>query len=69
MRAAQAYSFLAGDRFVTPDAVKAIAAPVMGHRLILDPEREAVDLDRDVIVREIMNSTPVPTLPHGAAIR
>ena len=67
MRAAQAWSFLQGVRYVTPDAVKAVAPCVAGHRLILDPEREATDFDRSRIVEEILRAAPVPVLPHVAA--
>jgi MoxR-like ATPase len=63
MRAAQAFSFLNGSPFVTPDAVKAVAVPVMGHRLVIDPEREAVGSTRPMIVREILSAVAVPTLP------
>jgi MoxR-like ATPase len=66
MKAAQAHAFVHGSRYVTPDSIKAVAVPVIGHRLILDPEREAIESNRSVIVEEIMRAVPVPILPHVA---
>ncbi len=69
MRAAQAHAFLGGARFVAPDDVKAVASAVIGHRLSLDAEREAVGSDRATIVDEILKAAPVPILPHAANAR
>jgi MoxR-like ATPase len=33
LRAAKAFAYLAGRDFVNPDDVKAVAVPVMAHRL------------------------------------
>ena len=38
--ASRAHAALAGRDFVTPDDVKAMAVPVLEHRLILRPEFE-----------------------------
>src|SRR6185436_11092653 len=38
--AARAYAAISGRDFVTPDDVKAMAVPVLEHRLILRPEFE-----------------------------
>jgi MoxR-like ATPase len=65
MKAAQARAFVRGGRFVTPDDVKDIAHPVIGHRLIVDPEREAIEAERRSIVDEILQATPVPVLPSA----
>jgi MoxR-like ATPase len=67
MRAAQAWAFVRGGRYVAPDDVKAIARAVIGHRIILDPEREATESGRAAIVDEILRAAPVPVLPHVAA--
>jgi MoxR-like ATPase len=40
LRAAKASAVLAGRPFVTPDDVRRVAGPVLGHRLILVPELE-----------------------------
>jgi MoxR-like ATPase len=67
MRAAQAHAFLGGARYVSPDSVKAVAQAVIAHRLILDPEREAIESDRKTLVAEILQAAPVPILPHAGA--
>jgi MoxR-like ATPase len=66
MRAAQAKAFVRGGRYVTPDDIKLIALPVIGHRLMIDPEREAIEAERASIVEEILRATPVPVLPTVA---
>jgi len=63
-RAAQAHSFLHGHRFVTPDAVKAVALQVLGHRIILDPQKEYSGVSRRSLIEKVLSETPVPTLPH-----
>lgn len=60
MRACQAYAAIHGRDFVIPDDVKALAVPVLAHRVILRGlyghrgESEA-------FLREIMKKVPVPT--------
>ena len=46
-----------GRDYVLPDDVKAIAAPVLAHRLILAPER-ARRADAEEIVGEAVEQTP-----------
>jgi MoxR-like ATPase len=43
-----------------PDDVKAVAAPVLSHRLILGPEARAAGLGGDEIVADALEKTPVP---------
>jgi MoxR-like ATPase len=69
MKAAQARAFVRGGHYVTPDDIKAVALPVIAHRLIVDPEREAIEAERASIVDEILRATAVPVLPHVAADR
>lgn len=60
LKAARIQAALRGADFVTPDDVKAIAAPVIAHRLVLTPEAAlegTTDLD---MVRELLAETPVP---------
>jgi MoxR-like ATPase len=66
MKAAQSFAFARGGGYVTPDDVKAVALAVIGHRLIVDPERESGAADRAAIVDEVLRATPVPVLPDGA---
>ena len=66
MHAAQAHAHLHGLPFVTPDSVKAVALPVLAHRLILDPHREYTGTSRAEIIERTLEEAPVPTLPVSA---
>ena len=52
-------AFAARD-YVTPDDVKAVAAPVLRHRVILKPEAELDGLRPDDVVQRILATVPVP---------
>jgi MoxR-like ATPase len=60
LRVAKARALAEGRDYVAPDDVKAVAAPVLSHRLILAPEARSTGLDAAAIVREILERTPVP---------
>jgi len=45
---------------VTPDDIKAIARPVMTHRLVLTSEAEIKGVDADDIVADLLDSVEVP---------
>ncbi|NWF58651.1 MAG: MoxR family ATPase [Fischerella sp.] len=57
---AQATAYLAGRDFVTPDDVKAVAPPLLRHRLILKPEALLDGLQIDAAIASILNKVPVP---------
>ena len=59
-RTAQARAALEGRDFVTPDDVKALAEPVLAHRLILKPNAELRGLTPAKILAQILESEPVP---------
>ena len=59
VRAAQAYALMHDRDFVLPDDVKALSAPTLGHRLILQPAARLKDLAASTIVAEILQSVPV----------
>ena len=48
--------------FVTPDDVKAIAQPVLAHRLVLTPEARVENVDEADVVEEVLENVPVPTV-------
>ncbi len=60
MRAAQALAALQGRDFVLPDDVKALALPVLAHRLILKEEDRLRGETQEHAVREIVDAVPVP---------
>ena len=59
-RTAQALSLIRGRDFVTPDDVKELAVPVLGHRLILTPEARARGIDGGKAVTSIVDNLTVP---------
>lgn len=60
LHASKAIAAFAGRDYVTPDDVKAIAAPVLRHRIVLKPEAELDGLRPDDIVQRILATVPVP---------
>ena len=59
-RAAQANAALRGRDYVTPDDVKALAEPVLGHRLIINPAARIRNVQSTAIVADILGAVPVP---------
>lgn len=51
---------MAGREYVIPDDVKALAPPVLRHRIILTPEAEIEGISADGIIEHILEETPVP---------
>jgi MoxR-like ATPase len=60
LRVAKARALAAGREFVEPDDVKAIAEPVLAHRLMLAPEARSAGLSPGELVRDALEHTPVP---------
>ncbi len=59
-RCAQAWAALQGRPFVLPDDVKAVAVPVLGHRLLPDVESALHALDGPQLIADIVAEVPVP---------
>jgi MoxR-like ATPase len=59
-RTSQARAAIFGRDFVLPDDVKALAEAALCHRVILGPAARLRDLDASEVIREILNSVPVP---------
>ena len=70
-RSAQARAALQGRDFVLPDDVKAMAVPVLGHRIIVSPAARLRDLSADRLVEEIVRSQPSPggDFTSGASVK
>jgi len=60
LRVAKALALANGRDYVAPDDVKAVAAPVLAHRLILGPEARAAGLSASDLVADAVERTPVP---------
>ena len=60
LRVAKARALSESRDYVTPDDVKAVAAPVLAHRLILAPEARSAALGPEELVADALAHTPVP---------
>ena len=58
--ASRARAVLEMRDFVTPDDVRALAEPVLGHRLVLRPEFEIEGLTVSELVGRVLEKVPVP---------
>ncbi len=59
-RLGQARAALFGREYVLPDDVKALAGPVLGHRIIVGPAARIKDIEPEQIVQDIVDKVPVP---------
>jgi MoxR-like ATPase len=59
-RAAQAHALLVGRRYVTPDDVKALAVPVLSHRIITRGYDASGRSNAEAVVTDILTKTRVP---------
>lgn len=59
MRCCQAYAAMEGRNYVIPDDVKALAVPVLAHRIIL--RGSAYQLTADKFIRDLLTQISVPT--------
>lgn len=58
LRASQGYALVKGRDYLVPEDIKAVAIPVMAHRMLLE---SANDSGREDVVRTFLNKIPVPT--------
>jgi MoxR-like ATPase len=57
---ARAFAATQGRDFVIPDDVKALAIPLMRHRIVLSPGAEIAGLATDQVLRDILDQTVAP---------
>ncbi|MBD2119483.1 MoxR family ATPase [Trichocoleus sp. FACHB-262] len=60
LQVSKAQAWLSGRDFVTPDDIKAIAPPLLRHRLILRPEAQLDGLKIDSVIGSVLSQVPVP---------
>lgn len=60
MHASKAHAWLGDRDYVTPDDIKAVAAPLLRHRLILRPEAQLDGLKVDDVITGILGQVSVP---------
>ncbi|GLY86580.1 AAA family ATPase [Actinoallomurus iriomotensis] len=69
LRAAQTHAACAGRHFVVPDDIRATAAAVLTHRLVLAAQAEVRGTTTSSVLTEVLDRLPVPVLAPGAAPR
>ena len=60
LKSAQVYAAIKGRDYVIPDDIKALAVPVLAHRII-SYTNIAKNSNKASIINDILDSTPVPT--------
>ncbi|HVF32054.1 MAG TPA: MoxR family ATPase [Acidimicrobiales bacterium] len=61
MRAARALAASVGREFVLPDDLKALAGPVLEHRLVVTPEASMGGAGQGDLLDDVLAAVPVPT--------
>jgi MoxR-like ATPase len=59
-RCSRIHALFEGRAFVSPEDVKAVALPVLRHRIALSYEAEADGLDQDAVISRILSLVQVP---------
>lgn len=59
-RVGQAWAAIQGRDYVLPDDIKALAIPVLAHRLIISPSARLRDVSGEGVLQEILSTVPVP---------
>ncbi|HET8574067.1 MAG TPA: MoxR family ATPase [Edaphocola sp.] len=60
LRSAKAFAALNGRDFITPEDVKQVAMPVLGHRVMIAPEKELEGLDAERVIQQIIDMVEIP---------
>ncbi|MEM8637200.1 MAG: MoxR family ATPase [Cyanobacteria bacterium P01_G01_bin.54] len=60
LQTAQAQAWLNGRDYVTPDDVKAIALPLLRHRLRLSPEAQLDGVQVEAVIQTLLSQVSVP---------
>lgn len=60
MNASKALAAINGRDFVTPDDIKKVSGSVIGHRIILTPEREMEGFTAEKVISQIIEGIEVP---------
>lgn len=60
LEASKAYAAMQGRDFITPEDVKTVVYPIVGHRVMLTPEREMEGFSNHAIIQQIIDSVEIP---------
>jgi MoxR-like ATPase len=66
LRAARVRALSQGRTFATPEDVRALAVPVLAHRLMLTPEAELRGRTGPDVIGDVLQGVPVPQAVAGA---
>ncbi len=64
LKASRALAAADGREYVLPDDLKALAGPVLEHRLLLTPEAQMGGVTRADVLAEVLSTVAVPTGRH-----
>ncbi len=59
-RCAKVQAFFENRTYVIPEDVKAVALPVLRHRIVLSYEAESEELTPDEVIKDLLSTVPVP---------
>ena len=65
LRAAASMAVAAGRAYVTPDDVKAVAEPALGHRVVVHPAAELAGVTPPAVIEDILTRIVVPIAGTG----
>jgi len=65
LKMARARAALEGRDFILPDDIKHFAQPVLGHRLILQPEYWMARRVADEVIHDVLEKVPVPVVKRS----
>jgi MoxR-like ATPase len=60
LTASKAFAAMKGRDFVTPEDIQQAAYPVLGHRIMLTPEKEMEGIKTENVIQEIIKNIEVP---------
>ncbi|MNO26885.1 ATPase family [compost metagenome] len=60
LRASQGYALIQGREYVAPDDIKAVAIPVLAHRLVLHRGFNQEEAQDTAVIRQVLSEVEVP---------
>ena len=60
VQSVKALALIDGEDYVRPEQVQELAAPVLAHRMVLDPQAKFAGASGASLIGEIVKATPVP---------
>lgn len=67
LEATRARAVISGREYVIPADVKALAVPVLAHRLVVQSTAAIAETQKSEIVTDIIDKTPVPAMEEDAS--